>query len=425
MSALPAFLKTWNFAGINQRISFVSLNDTMASLLFKLKDYLVVTLGAAQTTTGFTSDGTTGPTSATDHTDRWVTKANATTRGLIATSNSMSWAVIPWAGAQLLLAYQGASDDVARIAFSQTASYRPASAAASFVFTVASIPTDTLNAVAHGQVTGDGPFWATTTTTLPAPLVTTSPYWIIRVDNDNFKLAASRALALLGTAIDITTAGTGTQTLTNPGSKQLPFADDEVPIAQSISLINSSPSLDRVVSITGASDFSVFRLWCYRSNTLTTSFGLEKIAEAPGITVGTVLGWNSNNQVRESFGVAGHHAGGTSQTPGAVNSMGAMISGTQRILDGATICFKGSSANMPLVGPLVGSSPVWPLLVGCLTNANEGWVGTRIDGFVQSGNINAVAPEGAVADDTAAGTRLLWAGTMMTPWSTSAGLVRA
>lgn len=53
----------------------------------------------------------------------------------------------------------------------------------------------------------------TTTTTLPAPLATATDYYVIRVSDTTFKLATSYANAIAGTQIDITSAGTGTQTV--------------------------------------------------------------------------------------------------------------------------------------------------------------------------------------------------------------------
>lgn len=52
-----------------------------------------------------------------------------------------------------------------------------------------------------------------TTTTLPAPLVAATDYYLIKVSDTTYKLATSYANAIAGTAIDITTAGTGTHTL--------------------------------------------------------------------------------------------------------------------------------------------------------------------------------------------------------------------
>jgi len=53
-----------------------------------------------------------------------------------------------------------------------------------------------------------------TTTTLPAGLAAATNYYVIRVSISTIKLATSLANALAGTAIDITSAGTGTHTIT-------------------------------------------------------------------------------------------------------------------------------------------------------------------------------------------------------------------
>jgi hypothetical protein len=53
-----------------------------------------------------------------------------------------------------------------------------------------------------------------TTTTLPGGLAAATNYYFIKVTDSTFKLATSYANAIAGTAIDITTAGTGTHTLT-------------------------------------------------------------------------------------------------------------------------------------------------------------------------------------------------------------------
>lgn len=53
----------------------------------------------------------------------------------------------------------------------------------------------------------------TTTTTLPAPLALATDYYVIRLADLTFSLATSYANAIAGTAIDITTTGTGTHTI--------------------------------------------------------------------------------------------------------------------------------------------------------------------------------------------------------------------
>ncbi len=70
--------------------------------------------------------------------------------------------------------------------------------------------TDTITAPAHGLNTGDG-FVAilAKSGTVPGGLSLTATYYAIRTDANNVKLATSSANAIAGTAIDITSAGTG------------------------------------------------------------------------------------------------------------------------------------------------------------------------------------------------------------------------
>lgn len=83
--------------------------------------------------------------------------------------------------------------------------------------------TDVCTAVAHGLVTGDGPFQLTTSAAdLPDGLLTATDYWIIKLDADTFKLATSLALALAGTPVDILDAGTGTHTIADTASTVRP-----------------------------------------------------------------------------------------------------------------------------------------------------------------------------------------------------------
>lgn len=67
-------------------------------------------------------------------------------------------------------------------------------------------------ATAHGMSTGNV-VHVTAGTTEPAPLVADTDYYVIKVDANTFKLAASLALANAGTAITLTSGGTGTLTI--------------------------------------------------------------------------------------------------------------------------------------------------------------------------------------------------------------------
>ena len=83
--------------------------------------------------------------------------------------------------------------------------------AAAGAFTAA--VTDICTKSAHAFFTGLK-VQLSTTTTLPAGLSLATDYFVIVIDADTFSLAVSLANALIGTAIDITTTGTGTHTIT-------------------------------------------------------------------------------------------------------------------------------------------------------------------------------------------------------------------
>lgn len=80
---------------------------------------------------------------------------------------------------------------------------------------------DTVTVTAHGELTGAGPYYVATTGGLPAGLTSLTPYWLIRVDDNTLKFATSAANATAGTAVDITTAGTGSHTITRTGNDVL------------------------------------------------------------------------------------------------------------------------------------------------------------------------------------------------------------
>ena len=84
--------------------------------------------------------------------------------------------------------------------------------AKTFTDTNVNVGTDTITITAHGFTTGlKGQF--TSTGTLPAGLSLSTDYFIIVVTANTLKVATSLALALAGTAVDIT--GQGTVAATN------------------------------------------------------------------------------------------------------------------------------------------------------------------------------------------------------------------
>ena len=79
-------------------------------------------------------------------------------------------------------------------------------------YTVATA-TEIFTATQHQFETGDV-VQVSTTTTIPIPLVELTNYYVIRLGADTFKLAATEEEANAGTAINMTSNGAGTQTIT-------------------------------------------------------------------------------------------------------------------------------------------------------------------------------------------------------------------
>lgn len=79
----------------------------------------------------------------------------------------------------------------------------------------ANVTTDRLTSAAHGLFTGDGPVDPATTGTAPGGLHAGLDYWAIKIDANTLQLAESFLDAMASTPIpvDITSAGTGVQTL--------------------------------------------------------------------------------------------------------------------------------------------------------------------------------------------------------------------
>ncbi len=65
--ALPVVSLVWDFSKINQRETYSSTNDALGFVMFTIWRYWIDTLGW---TVKYTCDGTTGPSSSSDHTDR-------------------------------------------------------------------------------------------------------------------------------------------------------------------------------------------------------------------------------------------------------------------------------------------------------------------------------------------------------------------
>lgn len=82
-----------------------------------------------------------------------------------------------------------------------------------FVAANVNTATDTITITAHGFATGQVCTLTNSGGALPAGLAGATSYYIIVLTANTFQLASSLALATAGTPVDITGAGTGTQTV--------------------------------------------------------------------------------------------------------------------------------------------------------------------------------------------------------------------
>ncbi len=76
--------------------------------------------------------------------------------------------------------------------------------------------TEIFTKATHGLLTGDGPLQVSNGGgALPTGLAGSTDYWVIKIDADTFYLATTRANALAGTHLSISTNGTGAQTISD------------------------------------------------------------------------------------------------------------------------------------------------------------------------------------------------------------------
>lgn len=112
--ATPKLTKNWTITP-NLRRVFASLIDLMGWFAYEN----LTALKAKGWTVKWTSDGTTGPANSADATDRITSAAAFATRATLAAAPQAYLVVQNADGVQLLIAYQGATDDVCRISYSE------------------------------------------------------------------------------------------------------------------------------------------------------------------------------------------------------------------------------------------------------------------------------------------------------------------
>ena len=114
----------------------------------------------------------------------------------------------------------------------------------------ANAATDDITLTTHGMADGDGPFEVSNSGgALPAGLVASTNYWVTnKTDANVFQVASSLANALAGTQIDITTNGTGTQTIERETRLVIPSGIVAVELAAGYQM-SPDPDNHRTISI--------------------------------------------------------------------------------------------------------------------------------------------------------------------------------
>lgn len=157
--------------------------------------------------------------------------------------------------------------------------------------------TDQLTIAGHGLLTGDGPAAVRNIPGMPGGLSPLTDVWIIRVDANTIKLATSSANALLGTAINITSNGSGPTTLLIgiPYRRARTYAaSSQVKSADLNSLMDAELGLLRDIAPIHASGFHAHGpvLPTYGSDrwTLPTGTALQRALTAPlSVTPGMTI----------------------------------------------------------------------------------------------------------------------------------------
>lgn len=123
MAVLPTITKVWTqmlTTGVpGSRIVFSSTLNVMQEFAFRLKDFLCASSSASvKYSLLWSASGGTGPTNAADHTDRIVNAAAWTPRATTGAASQAWYIVTGGQGEQIMIAFQGATDDVCRISYS-------------------------------------------------------------------------------------------------------------------------------------------------------------------------------------------------------------------------------------------------------------------------------------------------------------------
>lgn len=115
----------------------------------------------------------------------------------------------------------------------------------------------------HGLLTGDGPVWLDSDALdLPANIEPETNYWVIKVDNNTFKLASNYVNAINGLAIDLGDTGSGVITVDYTASS---LRTGQELTAKSRNLIKAMLSLECYADTGVGADMAAAILWRIQS----------------------------------------------------------------------------------------------------------------------------------------------------------------
>ncbi len=138
-------------------------------------------------------------------------------------------------------------------------------------FTISSVDAtaNTLTKVAHGLLTGDGPV-NLEGADLPLNLTADTSYWVIKIDDDTFKLANSfiNAMAVVPTTIDLGDTGSGTIMLVDTATTLR--AGEEIDY-KARSVLRAILTLESYTSVGVGLDMATSILWRIQSKRLLPS----------------------------------------------------------------------------------------------------------------------------------------------------------
>lgn len=172
--------------------------------------------------------------------------------------------------------------------------------------------TEIFTAVAHGLLTGDGPFQVSNSGgALPTGLLALTDYWIIKIDADTFYLATSRANALAGTHLSISTNGTGIQTISDTAETRRVVAHGLRTGDGPLRVSNAGGALP--TGLVAATDYWVIRTGTYTfklASTLALALAGTGLAlTTDGTGVQTIADTASTKRPSEALTVTGDVAG--------------------------------------------------------------------------------------------------------------------